>query len=1043
MTITELAIKRPTLVVVLFSFFGVLGIYGYTQLKYDLMPKMSAPVITISTIYPGASPNEVETSVTKVIEDATSGLDKVSSIKGNSSEGISFVTIEFDQNADIDVAVQDAARKVDAVVSQLPDEVKKPVISKLALDEIPVLRLAAQSNMPTKQFYQFIKDIIQPKIASSGGVGAVNLSGGEEREIRINVDFEKLKGFGLSLSQVVGAVKAANIDLPTGNIKQGINQYVIRVAGKFTSMDEIRDLIVARSKDGGDIQLKDIAEVNDGIKEITTISRLNGVPIIGITVQKQNDANTVEVTKNVRKVLKQMEEEYKSIGLKFDVAQDGSIFILDSAKGVGEDLLLAILLVAIVMLIFLHSMRNSLIVMVAIPASLVSTLFAMYIFDFTLNMMTLLAMSLVIGILVDDSIVVLENIYSHLEKGEDKVNASIRGRNEIGFAALSITFVDVVVFVPLALIVGVIGNVLREYALVIVFSTLMSLLVSFTVTPTLASRFSKLQKLAKNTLMGRFGLFFEKLYSKFSKLYTDTLKWSLHNGGKIAILAVLLFFISIFLFPAGFIGLEFVPNVDRGELIVTVELDPGAKLETTNQKVMEVENILRQMPEVDKIMTTVGASSEGMLSQTSNNAAELYVTLVDKKYRSQSTDDFGQIIKAKVEHIPDVRVRISAVGMLGTSSLSPIQLLVHGADYQNVQKAAKMIRDATKTIQGTTDVRLSTEDGKPEVRVDIDRKKMAQFGLTIADVGQTLNVALTGNDDSKYREGVTEYDIRVMLDQLDRSNLESVGNISFTNSKGELIQLKQFANIYQTTGMTKLQREGRLPAIYVYANTFGKTSGIIANEMMKKVKTLKLPSGVTYEFTGQQKSMNDSFGSMLWALMAGILFVYMIMVALYNSYAYPFVVLFSIPLAMIGAFFGLALMMKSISIYSMLGIIMLIGLVAKNAILLVDRANQMKAEQGISTYDALIEAGQSRLRPILMTTFAMIFGMMPIALSTAAGGEAKSGLGVVLIGGLTSSMFLTLLVVPVVYQKFDKWKLKFSQKFGKKSKKGEIAEAEN
>ena len=355
-----------------------------------------------------------------MIEDATSGLDKVSSIKGTSSEGMSFVTIEFDQSANIDVAVQDASRKVDAVVSTLPDDVKKPVISKLALDEIPVLRLAASSNMPTKDFYQFIKDIIQPKIASSGGVGAVNLSGGEEREIRINVDFEKLRGYGLSLSQIVGAVKSANIDLPTGNIKQGINQYIIRVAGKFTSMDEIRDLIIARSKEGGDILLKDVAEVNDGIKEITTISRLNGIPTIGITVQKQNDANTVEVTQNVRKVLKQIEQEYKKINLKFEVAQDGSTFIMDSANGVGEDLLMAIFLVAIVMMIFLHSMRNSLIVMVAIPSSLVSTLFAMYIFDFTLNMMTLLAMSLVIGILVDDSIVVLENIYSHLEKGEDK-----------------------------------------------------------------------------------------------------------------------------------------------------------------------------------------------------------------------------------------------------------------------------------------------------------------------------------------------------------------------------------------------------------------------------------------------------------------------------------------------------------------------------------------------------------------------------------------------------------------------------------------------
>jgi HAE1 family hydrophobic/amphiphilic exporter-1 len=1040
MTITELSIKRPTLVVVVFSFLAVLGVFGFMQLKYELLPKMTPPIVTITTIYPGGSPNEVETSITKVVEDAISGLDKVSAVRSSSYEGRSMVMIEFDQAANIDLAVQDAQRKVNEITDKLPATSKKPIISKIAFDELPVLKMAVRSKLKTTEFYQFIKDKIQPRLSRIEGVGQVFLLGGEEREIKILFDLEKMKSLGYSIAQVTQIIKASNVDFPTGKIKDSDDQYIIRVAGKFETTEQMRNLVIGKSKAGGEIKLSDFAEVQDGSVEINNFNRLNGVPSIGITVQKQSDANTVEVSRGLREELKKLENEYGNLELKFDIAQDNSEFTIASANAVKEDLAVAIVLVAIVMLVFLHSIRNSFIVMVAIPTSLISTFFLMWAFNFSLNLMTLLAMSLVIGILVDDSIVVLENIYRHLEMGDKPVDAAIKGRNEIGFAALSITMVDVVVFVPMAMISGMIGDLVRQYSLVVVFSTFMSLFVSFTITPALASRITKLEHMTKGTLMGRFGLWFEKIYDKLTLYYKGVLEWSLRNGGKVVILTTVLFITSVMLPRFGFIGSEFMPVVDRGEFSVTLELDPGSSIETTNYMTQRVEKILTTFPEVERILTNVGASSEGLIGQFSNNTSELYVTVINKNQREKSLEEIGMDIKKELLKIPGLKVRINPVSILGFANRSPIQILISGTNFEEVNKGAKIMMDVVTGIKGTTDVRLSSEEGKPELRVAIDREKMALLGVTINDVGMALRIALTGDNDSKFREGVTEYDIRILLDEYNRTKTGNIGNFAITNSKGQQIELKQFAEFYQTTGPTKLEREDRMSSINLFAQVYGRTSGDIANDIREKMKSVNLPVGVSYKFTGEQKSMADSFKSLLYALFAAILFVFMIMVALYDSYLYPFVVLFSIPVAVIGAFYGLALTMNSISIYSLLGIIMLVGLVAKNAILLVDRTNQMKKEKNMSTYDALVEAGQTRLRPILMTTFAMVMGMMPIALSTSAGSEAKSALAIVLIGGLLSSMFLTLVLVPVVYQRFDKWKASLSRKFFKKKEEEAVTE---
>ncbi|MBI5475944.1 MAG: efflux RND transporter permease subunit [Ignavibacteriales bacterium] len=1022
MTITELSIKRPTLVIVVFTFLIVLGLFSFNQLKYELLPKITPPWLTVITIYPGASPYEVETSVTKLLEEAVSGIDKVSAVYATSSEGVSIVSLEFSMTASINIALQDVQRKVNEVTAQLPAGAKIPTITKFAFDELPVLRMGVTSNLPSRDFYQLLKDRIQPRLSKLSGVGQITLVGGNEREICVNIDPQKLRSYNLSLSGVTQIIKASNLDFPTGKVKGDEMQYIVRLAGKLSKVDDLKELVIGQSKQGGDIYLNDIAEVEDGKKDYTQLSRVNGRSSVGVLVQKQGEANTVDVSQTVHNELKKLEDDFKNISLKFTIAQDGSTFTADAANAVKHDLELAVIFVAIVMLAFLHSIRNSLIVMVAIPTSLITTFIAIYAFGFSLNLMTLLGLSLVIGILVDDSIVVLENIYRHLERGDDKINASILGRNEIGFAALSITLVDVVVFVPLTLVSGIVGNILREFSLVVVCSTLVSLFVSFTVTPMLASRFAKLERLTRKSLLGKFAVGFEDQFKKLEIRYDKILRWAIQNKGKVFGITTMLFILSVALIPLGFIGAEFMTPVDRGEFTVTLEMQPGNTLEQTNYTTMGVEKFIAGIPEVQRTFTNVGVSTEGFVGQSSNNVSEINVSLIPKEKRNRVTREITSEIRKYISKIPGVRGRVSDIGLFGTANQSPIQVVVGSPSYEDARHGADIMLELIKSVRGTTDVRLSSEEGKPETRIDIDRGKMSDLGLTLAEVGQTLRIAYSGDDDSRFREGANEYPIRIVLDQFDRSKKEDVENFSFINRKGQTIQLKQFAVVSLSTGPTKLQRQDRNYSVIVSANAIGRASGDIASDIKAKVAKQGLPPNVDLTYLGDEKNRAEGFGNLGIAFMAAILFVYLIMVALFDSFLYPFIVLFSIPVAMIGALLALALTNKALSIFTILGIIMLIGLVSKNAILLVDRTNQMRREKKMSVTEALIEAGNTRLRPILMTTASMIVAMFPIAVSLSSGSEWKSALAWALIGGLTSSLLLTLVLVPVVYIKLDRWR---------------------
>jgi len=1008
---------------VLFITLTFLGLNSYQKLGYELMPKFSAPIITISAIYPGASPNEVENTVTKEIENAISSMENVNKITASSYESLSVIVIELRNEANVDLALQDAQRKVNAILSSLPDDVKTPSLGKFSFDDLPIINLGISAKMNATELYDLVTQRLQPNLAKIPGVAQTNIIGGEEREIRINVNRNKLKAYRLALPQLVQLIKTSNVDFPTGKIKSEEEQILIRLAGKYQKLEEIKNLVVASTPQGGPVYLKDVAEVQDTKKEAKLINRINLLNSIGLSIQKQTDANAVAVSELVHKELAKLEHLYSNIDLKFTIARDSTEYTLEAADAVIHDLILAIFLVAAIMLLFLHSYRNSIIVMVAIPLSLIATFIGMSLFGFTLNLMSLLGLSLVVGILVDDAIVVIENIYRHMEMGKSKIQAAYDGVKEIGFTVTSITMVIVVVFLPIALTTGIISNIMRQFSIVIVISTLLSLLVSFTMVPFLYSRFGKLERLTDKTLFGRFVLRFEETLDRFIHWVQNILRWSFRHRFITLGIATLLFVGSISLIVAGFIGTEFIAQGDRGEFVLVLEYPKKTSVDQNNIQSRKIEEFVSSKKEVVSTITTIGQTNEGGFFGSATGTpykSEITVKLVPEDQREKSSDIYGVLLKNEImDKFPGVKVKSTPISMLGTAEQAPIQLIVTGPTFDTVMFTANKLMQEVKKVEGTQEVKLTVESGTPEVVVTTDRQKMAELGLDLQTVGATMQYAFNGNTDAKFRQGEYEYDINILFDEFNRKSIEDVRALTFQSKYGKEVRLDQFAEVKEGFGPSKLERFNRITSVNVNSQLLGRPSGTVAAEINGIIDGMTLPAGVSVIFGGNQERQQESFGQLGFAFITSILLVYLIMVALYDNFVYPFVVLFSIPLAIIGALVALALSAQTLSLFTLLGIIMLIGLVAKNAILVVDFTNHLK-ERGMTTEEALLEATKERLRPILMTTIAMVAGMMPVALANGPGAAWKNGLAWSIIGGLTSSMFLTLLVVPVVYQLVDR-----------------------
>jgi len=1029
MSITEIAVKRPLLIIVIFTVLLLFGVQSYFKLNYNLLPKIEVPTVSVSTIYPGASAAEVETSVTKKLEDAFASVEGLDQISSSSQEGVSQVTVQMKSGTDIDKAERDIQRKADQAQNELPDDIDKPVVNKINLEEAPVVRAGITAKTAPKVLFDFVDKQLRPILQNVPGVGQVNIIGGDERQIQVNIDQAKLKAYGLSISQVTESVNNANQSFPAGKIETMDKQVSIRFDANVNSISQISGLIIKQKPGGGSIYLKDIAEVVDATARTTAINHINGLPSIGIQIIKQSDANAVDVSEGIKKSFLKIENQYADQGIKFNISSDQSDYTLKSAHAVMEDLGLAVVIVGIVMLAFLHSFRSSMFVLIALPSSIIPTFIAMYILGFSLNMMSLMAISLVVGILVDDSIVVLENIYRHLEMGSDKRKAALDGRNEIGFTALAITLVDVVVFLPLALAGGIIGSLLQEFSVVVVISTLMSLFVSFTITPMLASRFGKIEVMNPNTLWGRINLGFEGMIDTLKADYGKILEVVLRKKRWLLSGVIVLIIASIALLPLGFIGAAFIPSGDKGEVMINLELAPEASIYQTNIATQQAEKLIMQRPEVLNVFSSIGFVSGSVAGSTNNsNLAEITVTLKDKTERAITAEDFGIDMQQKLSAvIPGMKVTASPTSIAGSGSQAPIQIAIKGVDLKSVRQVAEEYKKLVATVPGTQFVEFSVKNQKQQIEVNLDREKMTLLGINAATVGGALQNAFSGDDKGKFKQSGNEYDILISLDSYNRSDINNVRNLSFTNNDGQTFVLSQFATVSSGLGESVLERSDRLGSIKVNANVTGRAVGSVTADIKLKLEKVKIPEGISVEYLGDAKNQGDAFGSLGIALLTAIVLVYLIMVALYENAIYPFIVLFSIPVALIGALLALALSMETLNIFSIIGMIMLLGLVSKNAILIVDFTNQLKSE-GHTVKEALIEAGKERLRPILMTTLAMILGMLPIALASGSGSELKNGMAWVIIGGLTSSMILTLFVVPSMYLIIDHMIVRFQKK---------------
>ena len=1029
MNITEISIKRPSLIIVLFSVLALLGFIGYKNLSYELMPDFNQPVVVIKTVYPGAEPNEVETSVSRKIEDALSNLEGVDYLVTKSLPNASVIIANLKYGTDLDKTMQDAQRYIDNIRKDLPQDILSPVMSKVSPNDLPIMSISATSNLSSTEFYQNMKDDYLPQIQQIKGVAEITVLGGEEREIQVKINQDKLKLYKIAMIQVVEAINRSGLDLPAGKVQTDKESNSVRLTGKFTSLEDIKNVQVAMPVLGSPVYVKDVAIVIDGIKEITSISRYNGKKGIGLMLKKQGDANAVDVSTLVREKFKSIEEQNASAGVAFIIADDSTDNTIAAVNSVVYDLILAVILVSFVMLLFLRSFRNSFIVIVAIPTSLVTAFAVMWLLGYTLNLMTLLAMSLIIGILVDDAVVVLENIQKHLDRGKDKRTAALDGRMEIGFAALSITLVDVVVFLPILFLQVFVADMLKQFSVVVVTSTLTSLLVSFTLTPWLVSRIGKKEDLQPTNFFNRFLLWFEHQLENFTNGYGRQLEWVLSHKLIFTGFVFLLFAMTLGIMKQGIIGKELISTGDQGKFRMALEFDKSTSIHQNNLIAQKIETYIIEQPEVATVFSNIGGPSTGIgsLGIGSANKTEFTIQLKSKKeLKNLPTEEFMKKLREELKsQFTGINYSMAALGLIPRSA--PIEITLSGSNSNQVMQSGINLKGMVENIPGADNVRLSVEDGNPEYKIIPDKDKMQRLGLTTAYIGLNLRTAFTGNDDATLTENGTEYPVRIWLDEFSRQNFEDVQQLSIINPMGLPVEVSQFAIVEQGNSPSLLERKDRQPAVTLTSDALGRPSGTVADDVVAYLKENPLPNGIQMTWGSDIKRQNDSFGALGSVLLISFLLIYLIMVALYDHFIYPLVVLLSIPVAAIGAFFALNLSLSNLSLFALLGLIMLMGLVVKNAILIVDFTNQLKAE-GKFFKEALIIAGKGRMRPILMTTLSMIVGMLPIAMATGTAAEWKNGLAWVIIGGLLSSLILTVFLIPMVYYLVDTAKEKLKKK---------------
>ena len=1012
MFLSDLSIKQPVLATMLAVTLVTLGIYSYRELSIDQFPDIEIPVLTVQTIYPGASPETVEREVTKRIEETLNTIPGIRHLSSTTTEGLSAVVAEFRLGTNIHTAQQDAQAKINAVRADFPRDMEEPVIQRIDFNAMPVVSVAVESQTADiKTISSLAEKVIKKRLETVPGVGEVRLVGLARREIQILTDPNKLKAYGLAYAQVAGALQRENQDVPAGKLEQGGREPLVRVAGKFRSVEAFDRLIVA-VRDGRPIYLPEVARVVDGIEDRRSASLVNDRPGLSLDIVKQSGSNTVEVADGVAQAVEAINKELPP-HIRLRTVVDNSIFIRDSVHDVQLTLIIGGLLTVFIVFLFLNSWRSTVITGLALPVSVISTFIVMYFLGFTLNILTLMGLSLAIGLLIDDAIVVRENIVRHMHAGSDHFTAAREATAEIGLAVMATTFTIIAVFVPVAFMGGIIGRFFYQFGITVGFAVLVSLYVSFTLDPMLSSRWydPAADPEAPRSWFGRALGRMNDAVDHLQGAAGAALGWSLNHRWKLVGLATLSIVAAFALF--GKLGSAFMPDADPGQFQVTYKARPGMSLERSVEIARQLGDEIRRNPSVAYTYTTIGGNGTLPI-----NEGQIYIKLIEREQRPHYLG-----IKAEVrERMARFRGLSTSVGEAGhvEADSKPIQISVRGAEQSRIEPLSRKLMALAREVPGAADVETSEEEPRPEVRIAVDRRAAGDLGLDLGTVASTVRGLVAGEVVSQYedRDG-DSYDVRLRVDPAWRREDAGLLTLDLPAQGGRtLAPLSQVAAIESSTAPSKIRRRDLNREIRISATTEGRSLGEVVNDIKARSASLGLPPGYSIDYTGESEDMVESFGYALQSLVLAVILIYAILASQFRSFLQPLAIMLSLPLSLVGVAGMLYLVRDTLNMMSMIGVILLMGLVTKNAILLVDFANVQRRD-GMARRDALIAAARVRLRPILMTTLAMIFGMLPLAFEWGAGAEFRAPMARAVIGGLITSTLLTLLVVPVVYTFLD------------------------
>ncbi len=1020
MSFARMSVHRPVFTIMVVLVVIILGGVSLMRLPIDLMPDISYPTLSITCTYENASPEEIEEIITRPLERAVSSVPGVEEFTSSSTEGRSQVRVTFAWGTDLDAAANDVRDRLDRVVAQLPDDADRPTLRKFDLAAFPVMILGASSSLDPIQMRRVIDDQVQYRLERVNGVASVDVWGGLVREIHVDLFPEKVRALDLPLDQLVQRIKDQNLNLPAGSIDQGTMDVTIRTPGEYTDIGQLRQTVVA-IREGVPVTLGEIAQVEDSWQKVTQIVRINGKPGLRMAVNKQSGRNTVEVAAEVRREIERINRDIPQIRIVPLV--DTSQYIQNAINNVGSSALYGGLLAIAVLLFFLRNVRSTFVIATAIPTSIIATFTLMYFTGYTLNLMTLGGLALGVGMLVDNAIVVLENIYRLREGGEGGEPAAVNGSEEVTAAIVSSTLTTVAVFLPLVFVRGMAGVMFKELAVVVSFALMCSLAVAMTLVPMLAAKIlpRELNRRGRETLGHKVFRLTGGIFDALESAYKRLLHVSLNHRLLVVVLVVAAVGASLLLIPL--IGVELMPAADEGEVRVSAEMAVGSRVDVLDKVLAPVEAIVKEsVPEAANIVTNIGGGGMGY-GGSGGHRANMQIALKPAAERTRSSDQIATDLRRKLQNIPGLTIRTRAgqglfILRMGTSGTDRVQVEVRGHDLDTADALAAEVKRVVENVPGVTDAQLSREAGRPEEELVIDRQKAADLKLTVSGIANAIQTILAGTQAGNYREAGDEYPILVKVRQAEKLDLRDILDLTITNADGQPVVLRNVITNKPRTGPMRIDRKNQERLITVSANITNRDMGSIIADIRKGLATVPVPEGFSIVFAGDYEEQQKAFNELLLSIVLALVLVYMVMACQYESLVDPFVVMFSVPLAVIGVVLLLFLTRTTFNVQSYIGCIMLGGIVVNNAILLVDHTNLLRTRDRMGVRAAIEEAGRRRLRPVLMTALTTILGLLPLALAFGEGGEAQAPLARTVIGGLSSATIITLVFVPVIYSLF-------------------------